>query len=134
MPAVVLLGRFLLGLIFVASAVTKLQRYGYWDAILAGRGLEPTWVLLPAAIAVELAGGLMVITGWYARLGATILALLLVPATVWFHTELVRPMPPMMAMGAEVHVMKNLALIGALLLMAAQGPGPWSLGGPERRR
>jgi putative oxidoreductase len=79
------IGRALLGALFFISALTKMGAFGYVSGWIASFGLPFPDLLLVATIAIELIGGLMLITGWKARWAALGLAVFLVPVTLVFH-------------------------------------------------
>ena len=60
-----------------------------------------------------------------ARIGATLLLVFLVLATYYFHDFWTfEGQDQQMQM---IQFMKNMALMGAMLFIIANGPGPWSL-------
>jgi putative oxidoreductase len=77
-------------------------------------------VLLPAVIALELVGGVMIAVGWRARLAAAALAVFCVLAAGLFHFNFADR-------NQLLHFEKDLAIAGGLLLLAITGPGPWSV-------
>lgn len=113
-----LAGRALLGLLFVLEGIGKLSAYDAAAGYMTAFGLPAQ--LLPAAIALELGSGLLVIIGWHARLAALGLAAFCAIAAAVFHT----------AFGDRnqlIHFEKDLALAGAFLLLWSRGAGPLSL-------
>jgi putative oxidoreductase len=115
-----LLGRILLGLIFVMSGITKVTGFEGTQQYMASQGMPATAVLLVGAIVVEILGGLSVILGLWARAGAAALVLFLIPATLIFHTDFSQQTQVIM-------FLKNLSIMGGLLLLIAQGPGPYRM-------
>jgi len=114
------LGRILLSFIFLGSAATKLADPAGTQAYMAAYGLPMTNVLLVAAIATELLGGLALLFGLWTRRAAFVLGGFLLSATLIFHTSL----------GEQqqlLHFLKNLSILGGLLLVMAEGSGPLSL-------
>lgn len=114
------IGRILLSLIFLGSAATKLADPAGTQAYMAAYGLPMTSMLLVAAIATELLGGLALLVGLKTQLTAVVLAGFLASATLIFHTSL----------GEQqqfLHFLKNLAILGGLLLVTSEGTGPLSL-------
>ena len=114
------IGRILISIIFLGSAATKIADPAGTQAYMAAYGLPMTGVLLFGAIATELAGGLALLLGLKARSAALALMGFLTVATLVFHTEL----------GDQqqlLHFLKNVAVIGGLLLVIAEGTGPLSL-------
>jgi putative oxidoreductase len=115
-----LFGRIALSLVFLGSAVNKVQNFEGTRQYMEAKGMPATTLLLIGAIAFELFGGLAVATGFKARLGALLLIVFLVPATLIFHVQ-----PGNQA--EMIQVMKNLAILGGLLVVAANGSGSLSL-------
>ena len=72
------------------------------------------------------AGGLSILLGYHARIGAWLLVLFLVPVTVMMH-NFWAVSDPMMHQLQQAMFFKNVALTGAALLIAHFGAGPYSL-------
>ena len=115
-----LLGRVLLGLIFVMSGINKITGFEGTQQYMASKGMPATAVLLVGAIVVEVLGGLSVIVGYKGRLGAAALVLFLIPATLIFHTNFAEQTQMIM-------FLKNLSIMGGLLIVMAYGTGPYSV-------
>ena len=115
-----LLGRILLGLIFVMSGLTKITGFEATQQQMAAQGMPLTAVFLVGAIVVEVLGGLSVILGLWARGGAAALILFLIPATLIFHTDFSQQTQVIM-------FLKNLSIMGGLLLVMAFGSGPYRI-------
>jgi putative oxidoreductase len=115
-----LIARVLLGLIFVMSGFTKITGFEGTQQYMASHGLPLTSVLLVGAIAVEILGGLSVILGLWARIGAAALFVFLIPATLTFHTDFSQQTQMIM-------FLKNLSIMGGLLLVVAFGSGTYHL-------
>ena len=79
------MGRVLLGALFFISAINKILGFSFVSGWMASAGLPMPDLLLVLTIAIELIGGLMLITGWHARYAAVGLAVFLVPVTLVFH-------------------------------------------------
>ncbi len=125
---VALLGRLLLAVIFTLSGLQKIGGFSGTVAYMTQHHLPMPELLACGAILTELGASIAVIVGVQTRLAATLLALFLVPATLIFHTNLVI----VHDQDQTVNFLKNLAIIGGLLTVAANGPGPLSF--EERRR
>ena len=82
--------------------------------------------LVPASGMLAFLGGLSVLLGWRARLGAAMLVAFLVPVTLGMHAFWAVT-DPMMAQMQFAMFMKNLGLLGGALLVAHLGAGPYSL-------
>ena len=81
---------------------------------------------MPASGILALLGGLSVLLGYRARLGALALVLFLVPVTIMMHNFWTIS-DPMMKQMHIVMFMKNLGLLGGALFIYAFGAGPLSL-------
>jgi len=115
------LGRVLLSLIFVMSGVHKVMAPDETAAQMENEGMPAVQLLLIGAVLCELAGGLSVMLGVKARWGAALLIVFLIPTTLIFHdfwTYEGQEQQMQMA-----HFMKNLAIMGGLLLVTGLGPG-----------
>jgi putative oxidoreductase len=115
-----LLARILLGLIFVMSGITKITGFEGTQQYMASHGIPLTAVFLVGAIAVEILGGLSVILGLWPRAGAAVLVLFLIPATLIFHTDFSQQTQMIM-------FLKNLSIMGGLLLVMAFGGGRYRI-------
>lgn len=121
----ILVGRALLGLIFLISGIAKIGRFAAVAGYMGSKGLPASELLLVLTIAVEVLGGAAIILGWKARFAATAIFLFLIPVTFLFHAF----------WGADAatyqnqlnHFLKNLAIMGGMLYIALVGPGPLSL-------
>lgn len=121
-------GRILISLIFFMSGVGKIFDFGGTTAYMENVGNMPAAsLLLVGAILFELAGGLSIILGFKARIGAVLLMVFLIPATLIFHDFWTFPEDQQKIQ--MIMFMKNLSIFGALLTILAYGSGPFSLDG-----
>jgi putative oxidoreductase len=111
-----LAGRALLAAMFIVAGFGKIGAYAGTQAYMESFGLPG--FLLPAVIGLEVFGGLAVLLGIQARVAAVLLAGFTLLAALIFHSDFGQPMQ-------SVLFMKNLAIGGALLMLAARGPGEW---------
>jgi putative oxidoreductase len=122
-----LVGRVLLGAIFVISAaVGMLPDYSSMVKLTAKHMVPYPEVSLGLAIAFLLVGGVSVIIGYKARFGAALLAVFLVLAAYYFHNFWTIT-DETLKQAEMTHFMKNLSMLGAMLFIIANGPGPWSM-------
>lgn len=121
-----LFGRVLLALIFVTSGFGKITDFAQTAGYMASKGLPMSDVLLILTILIELGGGLLIMIGWQARWGALAIALFLIPATLVFHNFWV--VPEAQKTVQMIMFMKNLSIMGGMLLIIGYGSGPYSLG------
>jgi putative oxidoreductase len=115
-----LIARTLLAAIYLVSGVNKILNPAGTQEYMAANGMFWTGLFLVAAIAIELAGGLSLLLGYKTRLGAIALIIFLIPATLIFHTNFADPIQ-------QIMFLKNLGLLGGLLLVMQYGPGRISL-------
>jgi putative oxidoreductase len=118
----ILLARLLLSSPFLYSGVDKCWRWSAAQREVAASGLPWPTLLHLVTVIVQLGGGLSLLLGIEARLGALLLLLFLIPVTVMYH-------PFWKRAGAELvaeadHFLSNLAIMGGLLVIVALGSGP----------
>lgn len=120
-----LAGRILLALIFLMSGIGKIGGFAGTADYMASKGVPMVEVLLVITIIIEIGAAAMLILGFKARLGAAALFLWLIPVTLIFHNFWAMPAAEQQIQ--MIMFLKNLAIMGGLLLMMANGSGPYSL-------
>lgn len=117
-----LVARIFLSVIFLRSGISKILDFSGTQQFMSANGipLALTGLLLVGSIIFELAGGLSVLLGYKVRWGAIALIIFLIPATLIFHTNFAEEMQ-------VIQFLKNLALMGGLLMVVYFGSGPVSL-------
>jgi putative oxidoreductase len=114
-----LTGRIFLGHIFLLAGLNKLgEGYSGTAGYMDSMGVPGE--LLPAVIAVEILGGLMVITGFKVKWAAYALAAFSLLAGFLFHFNLSDQMQMIL-------LMKNISITGGLLLLSNYGAGELSI-------
>jgi len=121
----VLAGRILLGALFIVSGFGKITGYDGTAGYMAAKGMPFVNVLLPAAIAVELGGGLLLALGYKARWAALAIFLFLIPTTLIFHAFW--GIDPKEAAMQQINFLKNVSIAGGMLMVFAHGPGAYSV-------
>lgn len=127
-----LAGRILLALIFVVSGFSKLTNLsgtaGYMEHVMPHALVYPG---LLATVAVELGFGLLLVIGYKARMAAMVMFLWFIPVTILFHFLPYRAASAhgdaMAAMAQQINFMKNISIMGGLLLIVSFGSGAWSV-------
>ncbi|MEA5532903.1 DoxX family protein [Crocosphaera sp. XPORK-15E] len=112
------LARIFLSAIFLKSGISKILAPAATQAYMASQGLPFTGILLMLTIVVLIIGGLSVLLGYKAKIGALLLIGFLIPATLIFHGDFPEE---------EIAFLKNLGLMGGLLMIVAFGSGSFSL-------
>jgi putative oxidoreductase len=118
-------GRLLLSLTFILSAVGKFNDWQGTATMLTDRGLPAADALLSVAVVLEIAGGVSVLVGLFARVGALFLLAFLIPVTLIMHNFWA--FEGERWMGEMINFMKNVSITGGLLLVVAFGAGPCSI-------
>lgn len=112
------IGRLLLAALFLLEGWSKLR--GYDAAVAYMNRFGVPGALLPAVIALELGGGLMIAVGWQTRLAAAALAAFCILTAVMFHGNVADR-------SQILHFEKDLAIAGGFLVLAVAGAGRWSV-------
>jgi putative oxidoreductase len=120
-----LAGRILMSVMFLVSGFFKIGGYTQLMGYAAAKGVPMASVAIACAAVLELAGGLAILTGFQTKIAAWILFLYLIPVTFIFHNFWA-------LQGAEqqnnmIHFLKNVAIMGGLVILAANGAGPYSV-------
>jgi putative oxidoreductase len=117
-------GRLLFSAIFISSGV------GHFSASTIGyaasQGVPMASVLVPLSGVLAILGGLSILTGFKARIGAALIVVFLVPVTLMMHAFW-NVADPQMHQMQQIMFMKNLAMLGGALVMMYFGAGPISV-------
>jgi len=120
---VVFLGRLLFVLIFLMAGFNHFAKATI--AFAASGGVPMASVLVPLSGLLAFFGGLSILLGYRAKIGAWLNVLFLLGVTplhkFWGISD------PMMQQMQMVLFMKNIAMLGAAMLITQFGSGPWSL-------
>ncbi len=116
--ATTLVGRILLGHIFLLAGISKIGSYAGTQGYMEAMGVPG--MLLPLVILLEIGGGLALIVGFQARITASLLAGFSIISAIIFHANIEDQMQSIM-------FMKNFAIAGGLLFITAFGAGSWSI-------
>lgn len=125
-----LFGRILLSAVFIMGGIGKITGFSFEESLVAAKHLPMPAVALAIALVIELVGGVAILTGLFSRFTAWIVFLYLIPTTFLFHNFWA-------VQGADridsmIHFEKNLAIMGGLVLLAAFGPGAYSIDSARR--
>ncbi|HEU4844290.1 MAG TPA: DoxX family protein [Burkholderiaceae bacterium] len=120
-----LIGRLLMATIFVFSGLGKIAAPAATIGYIGAMGLPFPTLGLIGAIAIEVGGGLLLVAGLQTRATALVLAAFSLVTGLIFHH----------AIGDQnqlIHLLKNIAMAGGLLQIAAYGAGALSLDARHR--
>jgi putative oxidoreductase len=121
---IVLVGRLLFALIFVMSGPRHFTSPVI--AYAASQGVPLSSIAVPFSGVLALVGGLSILLGYRAKIGAWLIVLFLVPVTPMLH-NFWAVTDPMMQQIQIAMFFKNVSMLGAALLITQLGSGPWSL-------
>ena len=122
--AVAVSGRFFFALIFLVAGANHFNRQTIGYA--ASQGVLLASIVVPLSGALAIAGGLSILLGYRAKLGAWLIVLFLIPVTLMMH-KFWTVADPMMAQLQMILFMKNVSMLGGALLISHFGGGPFSL-------
>jgi len=111
-------GRVLLSAFFLNEGHDQIVNFADTMSYMEGFRVSPH--LLPLVIIAEIGGGLMVLTGLFARPAAIVLAGLCLLTALFFHRGFDDA-------DQVIHFQKNVTMAGGFLMLAAHGAGAWSL-------
>ena len=119
------LGRVLLSLIFIISGIAKVMDPAGTIAYIESAHLPLPQVAYIVALIVELGLGLALLIGFKAQVAAAGIALFTFVTALMFHSNMADPLQVIM-------FLKNITIIGGLLVVIAFGPGGYSVDGGKR--
>ena len=121
---IALSGRILLSVVFLISGLFKVAGYSQIVSYAAAAHLPAPGVAIALAAVAELGCGLAILAGFRTRIAAWILFLYLIPTSFIFHNFwAVQGMEQQTQM---VNFIKNVAIMGGLLLLSVNGAGAYS--------
>jgi putative oxidoreductase len=133
--AAALVGRILLASMFIMSGYGKVGAFADTTVYMASAGLpaiDPLLeLLLILTILVELGGGAAIVLGWNTRSATVLIFLFTLLVTLVFHRFW--STPPDEAMTQQLMFMKNVSVMGGLLVLFAFGPGGYAIDDADRR-
>jgi putative oxidoreductase len=120
-----LIGRVLLGLLFLVAGIRKIMLYSGSAAYFTKLGFPAPEAMTVLAILIELGGAALLILGWQTRRIAWLLVLFVIIATAMAHRFW--EFDAAQYANQMNHFLKNVAIIGGLLYVAVLGAGKLSL-------
>ncbi len=118
-------GRVLLSLIFIISGILKVLDPAGTIAYIETSHLPLPQVAYVVALFIELGLGLALLVGFKAQLAAAGIAIFTFITALMFHSNMADPVQVIM-------FLKNITIIGGLLVVIAFGPGGYSVDNGKR--
>jgi putative oxidoreductase len=120
-----IIGRILIGLLFIVTGISKLMDVAGTETMITGVGL-PHGLAIPTG-AFELIAGLLLALGFATRIVSVLLALFTAATILFFHNRFTDPQQ-------AINALKNLAIIGGLALAFAHSHMWWHYYAMRERR
>ncbi len=118
---VLLLSRIFISGIFLMAGINKIMNPALIKDYMSSAGMMGVELFYYFAVIFLMVGGLFILTGYKLEVGALMLAMFLIPATLIFHLDFTS--------GAQIiSLQKNIAILGGLFALYTVGPGKIKLG------
>lgn len=119
------LARILISVIFLVAGSMKLMHFSATAQMLADKGIPLAAVATAIVILIELGGGIALVLGFKTKFVAAVQFIYLIPVTVMFHNFWAAP--PELHQMQMMNFLKNVAIMGGLLILATRGAGASSV-------
>lgn len=126
-----LVSRLLFVALFLPAGIGKLTGFAGTVGYISSVGLPLATLGAALALAIEILGSLALLAGFGTRLAALILAAFTLVASFFFHAYWAVPADQTFV--TQLLFFKNIAVVGGLLALAANGAGAWSLDARNER-
>jgi len=120
--ALIYLGKILFGGYFLMSAFNHFSNLSMMSGYVQSKGVPAAKLAVLGSGLLLLAGGISVIFNLFPLIGLGALVLFLLPVTFMMHAFW-KVQDPQVKMGEMVNFMKNIALLGALLMFLSMHVG-----------
>jgi putative oxidoreductase len=120
-----LAARLLMVALFLPTGIGKLTGFAGTVGYISSVGLPLPTLAAAVALIVEIVGSLALLAGFGTRIAALVLAGFTLVASFFFHNYW--GVPADQAFMQQLLFFKNIAVVGGLLAIAANGAGAWSL-------
>ena len=124
-PVILLIGRILIAALFLNAGLRKAFTYAATVGYFTKLGFPMPEAMAIIAPVIEVGGAVLLIIGWKSRYAAWLLALFVLIAS--FAAHRFWTFDAAQYVNQMNHFMKNFAIIGGLLFVAACGPGRLSV-------
>ena len=127
-----LLGRLLIVALFLPAGLSKLTGFDGTVGYFASLGLPLATLAVVVAIITEVLGGIALLVGFQTRIVAILLAIFTLAASITGHAFWAAPADA--AFIQQLLFLKNIAVIGGLLVLASAGAGKFSIDGYKQSK
>ncbi len=124
MEYALIIGRVLFSLLFIFSALGHFKPETI--AFASSKGVPFASFVVPFSGVMELVGGISILVGYEARIGAWLIVLFMVPVTFVFH-QFWKARDPMQKQLEIAMFLKNISIMGAALILTYFGSGHFSI-------
>ena len=122
---IVLVARLAISALFLWAGFRKVFNWHATEDYMQTKQTKWISFLLPIAVSFQILGGLSVALGFYSRIGALLLIAFTLPATIQMHDFW--HLAGKERIAEKAHFLKDLAIVGGLLLLILMGSGQYSL-------
>jgi putative oxidoreductase len=127
-PVAILVGRIVVAAFFLMAATNHLTKAEMMAAYAKSQGTPAPKLAVMGTGVLLLFGGLSILLGYHPGIGALLLIIFLAGVSVQMHAFW-RVADPMAKQNDMIHFMKNVAMIGFLLMtLGIPRPWPYSIG------
>lgn len=125
MKYIPLAARICLCLIFFKAGVSHILGFGETVEMMTKQGLPLANILLAVTVLFQILGAVSLLLGYQVKIGSILLIIFLIPASLVFHNFIADP--------SQINdFLKNIGLIGGLLMLIYAGSGALSIDGQTR--
>ncbi len=125
MKYIPLAARICLCLIFFKAGVSHIFGFGETVEMMTNQGLPLANILLAGTVFFQILGAVSLLLGYQVKIGSILLIIFLIPASLVFHNFIADP--------SQINdFLKNIGLIGGLLMLIYAGSGALSIDGQTR--
>lgn len=125
MNTILVIGRVILGGFFIYSGINHFVRFGMMTQYARTKGVPFPAIAQGMTGLMLLLGGVSIVFGIYPFIGLVLLVAFLVPVSLMIH-NFWKLEDPQLRNADKVNFTKNVALLGAVLMLLAM-PSPWPL-------
>jgi putative oxidoreductase len=126
-PIAMLLGRIIVAAFFLMSGINHITKAEMMAGYVKSQGIPAPKLAVLGTGVLLLLGGLSILLGFHPGIGALLLIIFLAGVSVQMHAFW-RVSDPMAKQNEMIHFMKNVAMIGLLLMtLGISRPWPYSV-------